>query len=232
MVSAAIYLLEVIAFPLLGALGLSYFTTREATSHVRRLGSPMAVESDLHNENLDPSIHTLTFWLLFSLYFNIIYLTVNLGLVEKTLFNSPYIYAASIAAFLIALFFAFSYVFRFNDRKYAVIGVTYSILGTVVIATSVQFGYGRWVAEGASASSAASAYTLAGGGQNLVIPVVLAGCAWILTLVAFLLDLGVGFEHLPFRFTGNRAYNTLILTLMLGYLGVTLAILHPLLSLI
>ena len=232
MVSPYLYLAEVIAFPGVLALALSYFTVREARATSSTPGTPIEVESDLRNENLDPSVHGLSYWLFFAIYFNVIYLTVNLSLVQRTLFNSPFVYAACLAAFILALFFALLFVLRFHERRYAIIGVIFSVIGTVVITSSVQLGFGHWVAYGATASSASSAYTLAGQAQDMVIPIVMAGAAWVLTLVAFLMDLGVMPEHLPFRFEGNRAYQTLLATIILGWVGVMLAVLHPLMSLL
>jgi Kef-type K+ transport system membrane component KefB len=234
---AVLTLIEIIAFPAVIAVGLSLLTVREANRQLRSYSSPVSVESDLRNENLDPSIHSLNHLLFFALYFNLIYLTVNLSVVQATLFDSPYVYAACIAAFMVALFLALSFVFRFNDRKYAVIGVLFAIVATVVVITSVQLGFGHWVAYGSSGSTgsngagASSGLALGGQAVNLVVPIVIAGCAWVLAVLAILIDLGYVPNHLPFRFPTASAYNMLLSALLLGWVGVMLAIIHPLMTL-
>jgi Kef-type K+ transport system membrane component KefB len=236
-------LLEIIAFPAAIAIGLSVLTVREANRELRRLKSPILVESDLMNENLDPSIHSLNYLLFFALYFNLIYLTVNLKIVESTLFDSPYVYAACIAAFMIALFLAFSFVFRFNERKYAIIGIVFAIAATVVVVTAIQLGFGHWVAygstgstgstgsSGSSGSSGSTGMTLTGQAQAYLIPIVIATCAWTLAVISMLIDFGYIPRHLPIRFPSASAYNLLLSALILGWIGVMLAIFHPLMTL-
>jgi Kef-type K+ transport system membrane component KefB len=235
--AAVLTLIEIIAFPAVIAVGLSLLTVREANRQLRSLKSPVSVESDLRNENLDPSIHSLNHLLFFALYFNLIYLTVNLQVVQATLFNSPFIYAACIAAFMVALFLALSFVFRFNDRKYAVIGILFSIVATIVIVTALQLGFGHWVAYGSTGSSGSTGSTgsnglsIAGQATDYIVPIVIAGCAWVLAIIAILIDMGYVPNHLPFRFPSSSAYNILLAALVLGWIGVMLAILHPLLTL-
>lgn len=225
--AALIYLAEAEVFPAAVALALSYVTMQASDRYLKAHRTDPVVESELRNENLDPSIHRLGYWLFFALYFNIIYLTVNLTLVERTLFNSPYIYAAALAAFLLATYLALLFVFRFNDRRFAITGIAFSVLGTVVVTATIQLGFGHWTAYGSSATSASTGYTLAGQAQQMVIPIVLAAVAWVITLVSFLLDSGTLAEHLPFRFEKTGGYKTLLAALVMGWAGVMLSVLYP-----
>lgn len=229
MVSTALYLLEIILFPAVVAVALSYVTVRESDRQLRSKKTSAVVESDLRNENMDPSITSLGFWLAFSIYFNLVYLTVNITIVEKTLFNSPYIYAACLAAFMISAYLAILFLFRFDDRRFVITGISFSIVGTAVITATIQIGFGHWTAYASSASTGA---TIAGQAQSLVIPIVMAIVAWVITLVSFLFDYGIIEEPLPFRFQKSGGYNTMLAAMALGYVGVILCVLYPIYRLI
>ncbi|MCL4324753.1 MAG: hypothetical protein M1144_04760 [Candidatus Thermoplasmatota archaeon] len=232
MTSSLLYLAEIIAFPAAVAGGLTYLTVTESERFLKSRKTSAIIESELQNENMDPGVQSTAKWLLFALYFNLTYMTVNIALVQETLFNTPYVYAAAIAAFVIATFIALSFAFRFHEKRYVITGVAFSVLGTVVILASLQLGFGHWTAYGSSASSASTGTTLTGRTQDLIVPIVMAGVAWAITLVSFLLDLNLIEHHLPFRFERPGSYNLLMAAVVIGYIGVTLSVLHPLLSLL
>ena len=229
MVSAVLYLLEIFLFPAVVAVALSYITVRESNRQLRSKMTSAIVESDLRNENMDPSITNLGFWLAFSIYFNLVYLTVNITVVEKTMFNSPYIYAACLGAFMISAYLALLFIFRFDDRRFAITGISFSVVGTAVVMATIQLGFGHWTAYASSASTGA---TIAGQAQSLVVPIVMAVVAWVITLVSFLLDYGIVEDPLPFRFPKSSGYNTMLAAVALGYIGIVLSILYPLYRLI
>ncbi len=228
MTAVWLYLLEELAFPLVLAALLTFLTLREVERFYRSKNSTVVIESEEQNEELDPSIHGLTKWLLFALFFNITYLTVNIALVQETLFNSVYLYVASIAVFLVASFLALIYTFRFHEKRYLITGVAFSILGTIVIFSSIQLGFGHWTAYGSSASSATSIGNKA---PDYLVPIVIAGVAWAITLLSFMLDLRVVERDLPFRLSSPEGYRTMLASLTLGWTAVMLAMVHPLLSL-
>ncbi len=224
-----LYLLEVLAFPLALAAGLTLVTTREVDRYYRNRNTTSLLVSEEENEQLDPSMHGLTKWLLFALFFNIVYLTVNISLVQATLFDSVYLYVASVGAFLVASFLALVYAFRFHEKRFLITGIAFSILGTVVIFSSIQLGFGHWTAYGTSASSATSIGAKA---PDYIVPIVMAGVVWAITLVSFLLDLRVGERFLPFRIEQPEGYRVMLAALALGWTAMLIAMIHPILSLL
>lgn len=232
------YLLTTLLFPAAIAGGATWFIATSRHNALRRMVTDTAVESDVHNERLDPISAKNADYLLFSLLFNLTYLTVNPLQVNQLLFHSAIFYAASLIAFLAGLFLVLSFELRFLPRRYSILGVTFAAVGSVVVTATVRFGFAQGSATGSATGSAAGDSTGAAaglllGGQvgMILIPIVLVGGAWTLALIAFLADRVADRWTLPFRMPWDRAYRMLLYGILLGWLGIVISLIPTILLL-
>ena len=232
------YLLTTLLFPAAIAGGSTWFIATSRHNALRRMVTDAAVESDVHNEGLDPITSKNADYLLFALLFNLTYLTVNPFQVNQLLFHSAIFYAASLVAFLTGLFLVLSFQLRFLPRRYAILGVTFASVGSVVITATVRFGFAQGTATGTATGSAAGTSTGAAaglllGGQvgMILIPIVLVAGAWTLAVISFLADRGADRWTLPFRIPWDRAYRMLLYGILLGWLGIVISLIPTLILL-
>lgn len=219
-----LFLIQTLLFPAAAGLALTsmtlYFSNQAERGEVR---TPRQVHSDLMNEFLNADIEKYSKWIFFALYFNIAYLTANVAIGYVNQVFWIVIYVAAIASFLIALFFIFIFHLRFHVRRYVAIGLVFAVAGTIVIISAFQFGFAKATATGTVVSGNA-----AGALGNVAVPLALAGVAWCLAVIAFLIEgrqPGVGY---PLRVPDAKAYQLFLCALIVGWVGVCLAMLHSL----
>ncbi len=215
-------------FPLAAALLLT-FATQEAIWYERKrlLHEPVS-ESDLRNEWLEPAFPKLTAILLFAVFFNLAYLTVNATTFQDYLLKSTAFYVASLVLLLVGLFVVLAFHFRFSPRRFYFLSISFSLSGTIVLLTALSGGFAQGSATGSSTASS-TALTLLGVPAATFLPYVLVGTTWALAVAAFLLELRPD-RHLPgLRIPDRRAYRLFLAGLFLSWAGVLLFTLPPLL---
>lgn len=224
------YLLTVLLFPAVVAGGLTWFIVNTKHNALRRMMTDDSVESDVQNERLDPVTSRNAEFLLFALIFNLTYLTVNPLQVNQLLFHSAVFYAASIIAFLLGLFLALSFELRFIPHRFTILGIAFAAVGSVVATATLRFGFAQGEAS-ADATGAANGALLAGQQGMILVPIVLVACAWVLALVALILEQGSDRVTLPFRIPWDKAYRLLIAGIVMGYIGILVSLIPNLMLL-
>ena len=232
------YLLTTLLFPAAVAGGLTWFIATAKYNALRSMVTDATVESDVHNERLDPLTSKNAEYLLFALLFNLTYLTVSPLQVNQLLFHSAIFYAAALVAFMAGLFLVLSFELRFLPRRYAILGVTFAAVGSVVITATVRFGFAQGTAAGSATGSAtgtatgtASGLLLGGQVGMILVPIVLVASSWTLALISFLADRGADRWTLPFRMPWERAYRMLLYGILLGWLGIVISLIPTLILL-
>lgn len=220
------FLVETLLFPALIGAALTYLTLYlSRPSAFNNRSTPRAVESDLHNEHLDSELERYTPWLFFALYFNIAFLTANVALDIGKGSLLTTVYSTAVVCFLIALFVTLVFELRFKSWRYVAIGLAFSVFGTVVIFSAIQFGFAMGTAVGTAAGTG-----LATRGTAIAVPLSLASGAWCLAAIAFLLASKGDRIVLPLRLPNSQSYNLFLGALVIGWVGVCLALIHSLLQ--
>lgn len=228
-ISLVTYLTETLVFPGLVAIGLTFLTTYISRGSERKNDStPRQVESDLHNEFLDSGLERYTPFLFFALYFNLAFLTANVALEVGSGSILTTIYATAVVCFLVALFITLLFELRFANWRYVAIGLAFALFGTVVIFSALQFGFAMGEATGTAAGSATGT-GIVKRGTDILVPITLAGGAWVLAAIAFYNEFRGKSISMPFRVPNARAYNLFLGALVIGWAGVCLAVIHSVL---
>jgi hypothetical protein len=232
------FLLTQILFPAAVAIAAAIFISRWVRGGLRRKLSAPAVESDVQNEELDPISERNAQYLIFALVFNVSYLTIDPTLVNQILFQSPLFYAASLAFFLVGLFVALMFELRFVPQHFTLLGIAFAAAGSIVVLATVRFNFAGATSTGSSTGSSSGSSTGSSTGLvpgshvgMMLVPVVLVTCAWSVAVIALLAEGRNWKWTLPFRFPSEGAYRTLLLAVVLGWVGIMLALIPMLIRL-
>lgn len=217
------FLLTQLLFPAAVAIGVTMFISQWVRSHLKNTLTAPALESDLRNEALDPSSQRNAEFLIFALLFNLTYLTVDPTLVNGLLFHSPVLYALALVFFLVGLFVVLTFELRFIPSRYTILGGAFAAAGSVVVLATIRLGFAQGSATGTASGTAVGLIPGSSVGMVLV-PIVIIACAWTIAFFALIIE-AVGEKWaLPFRFPSDRAFKSLTLAVVLGWVGIMIAV--------